>query len=40
VTSLSTPQQIAILQDPYQDKSKSIEQICQTLHISRATLYR
>jgi len=38
--SLSTPQQIAMLQALYQDKSNSIEQICETLHISRATLYR
>ena len=29
-----------MLQALYQDKSNSIEQICDTLHISRATLYR
>jgi DNA invertase Pin-like site-specific DNA recombinase len=40
VKSLSTPQQIAMLQALYADKSNSIEQICSTLHISRATLYR
>jgi DNA invertase Pin-like site-specific DNA recombinase len=40
VKSLSTPQQIAMLQTLYHDKSNSIEQICETLHISRATLYR
>jgi DNA invertase Pin-like site-specific DNA recombinase len=40
VASLSTPQQIAMLQALYKDKSNSIDQICQTLHISRATFYR
>jgi DNA invertase Pin-like site-specific DNA recombinase len=39
-TSLATPQQIAMLQALYADKSNSIEYICATLHISRATLYR
>jgi predicted transcriptional regulator YheO len=29
-----------MLQTLYQDKSNSIEQICETLHISRVTLYR
>jgi DNA invertase Pin-like site-specific DNA recombinase len=33
-------QQIAMLQTLYQDKVNSIEQICETLHISRATLFR
>jgi DNA invertase Pin-like site-specific DNA recombinase len=40
VKSLTTPQQIAMLQALHQDKSNSIEQICATFHISRATLYR
>lgn len=40
VKSLSTPQQIAMLQALYADKSNSIQHICQTLNISRATLYR
>jgi DNA invertase Pin-like site-specific DNA recombinase len=40
VKSLATPQQIAMLQALWQDKSNSIEHICETLHISRATLYR
>lgn len=40
VKSLSTPQQITMLQKLYSDKSNSVGDICQTLHISRATLYR
>jgi DNA invertase Pin-like site-specific DNA recombinase len=40
VKSLSTPQQIAMLQKLHDDKTNSVDQICQTLRISRATLYR
>ena len=35
-----TPKQAAIAQALYDDKSNSISDICKTLHISRATLYR
>lgn len=38
--SLNTPQKVALAQALYDDKSHSITDICQTLHISRATLYR
>jgi DNA invertase Pin-like site-specific DNA recombinase len=40
VKELSTPRQLTMLQKLYNDKTNSIEQICETMHISRATLYR
>ena len=39
-TSLDTPKKVAIAQALYNDKNHSIDDICKTLHISRATLYR
>ncbi|HYT45766.1 MAG TPA: helix-turn-helix domain-containing protein [Methylomirabilota bacterium] len=38
--SLNTPKKVAIAQALYHDKSNSIADICKTLRISRATLYR
>jgi DNA invertase Pin-like site-specific DNA recombinase len=38
--ALNTPQKIALAQALYHDKSHSIADICNTLRISRATLYR
>jgi len=38
--ALNTPQWIALAQALHRDKSHSIADICRTLHISRATLYR
>src|SRR6266446_472324 len=35
-----TPKQAAIAQQLYNDKNNSISEICKTLNISRATLYR
>jgi len=37
---LNTDKKVAIAQALYDDKSNTIEDICKTLHISRATLYR
>ena len=38
--SLNTPKKLAMAQALYNDKSNSIADICKTLHVSRATLYR
>jgi DNA invertase Pin-like site-specific DNA recombinase len=38
--ALNTPQKVALAQALHRDKSHSIDDICKTLHISRATLYR
>lgn len=38
--ALATAQKIAMAQKLYHDKSNSIADICKSLHISRATLYR
>jgi len=38
--SLNTPKKLAMAQVLYNDKSNSIADICKTLHVSRATLYR
>jgi DNA invertase Pin-like site-specific DNA recombinase len=40
VKDLSSPRQLAMLHKLYDDKTNSIEQICETMHIPRATLYR
>jgi hypothetical protein len=40
VESLNTPQKVILARALHRDKSHSIEGICRTLHISRATLYR
>jgi len=37
---LDTPRKVAMAQALYNDERHSIQEICQTLHISRATLYR
>src|SRR5437868_13250423 len=38
--TLDTPKKVAIAQHLYNDKTNSIADICKTLNISRATLYR
>src|SRR6266568_6192874 len=38
--SLSTPKKVEMAQALYNDKNNSIDDICKTLNISRATLYR
>jgi DNA invertase Pin-like site-specific DNA recombinase len=38
--SLNTPKKIALAQSLYNDKNNTIDEICRTLNISRATLYR
>jgi len=40
VEALNTLQKVALAQALHRDKSHSIDDICRTLHISRATLYR
>src|SRR5207248_5972962 len=37
---LNTPKKVAVAQSLYDDKTNTIDEICQTLNISRATLYR
>ncbi len=38
--ALNTPKKIALAQSLYDDKANTIDEICKTLDISRATLYR
>jgi DNA invertase Pin-like site-specific DNA recombinase len=38
--SLDTTKKIALAQSLYDNRNNTIEEICKTLHISRATLYR
>src|SRR5438876_12429958 len=38
--SLNTPRKVAIAQALYDDKTNTIDDICKTLNIKRATLYR
>ena len=38
--TLDTPKKVAIAQALYDDKNNTIDDICKTLNISRATLYR
>lgn len=38
--ALNTPKKVAIAQALFDDKNKSIDDICKTLNISRSTLYR
>ena len=38
--SLDTPKKVAMAQQLYNDKTNAITDICKTLNISRATLYR
>jgi DNA invertase Pin-like site-specific DNA recombinase len=38
--TLNTPKKVALAQSLYDNKTNTIEEICKTLHISRATLYR
>jgi DNA invertase Pin-like site-specific DNA recombinase len=37
---LNTPKKVAMAQRLYNDKNNTIDEICKTLNISRATLYR
>jgi predicted transcriptional regulator YheO len=37
---LDNPKKVALAQSLYDNKNNTIEEICKTLHISRATLYR
>jgi DNA invertase Pin-like site-specific DNA recombinase len=38
--ALNTPKKIALAQSLYDNKTNTIDEICKTLNISRATLYR
>jgi DNA invertase Pin-like site-specific DNA recombinase len=38
--SLNTPKKVAMAQRLYNDKNNTIDEICRTLNVSRATLYR
>src|SRR5207248_5376603 len=38
--TLNTPKKVALAQTLYDNQNNTIEEICKTLHISRATLYR
>jgi DNA invertase Pin-like site-specific DNA recombinase len=38
--TLNTPKKVGLAQSLYENKNNTIEEICKTLHISRATLYR
>ena len=38
--TLNTPKKVAMAQSLYDDKNNTIDDICETLNISRATLYR
>src|SRR5437879_8657410 len=38
--TLNTPKKVALAQSLYDDKNNTIDEICRTLNISRATLYR
>src|SRR5947207_9853104 len=38
--ALNTPKKVTLAQSLYNDKNNSIDEICKTLNISRATLYR
>ena len=38
--TLNTSKKVALAQSLYDNKNNTIEEICKTLHISRATLYR
>ena len=40
VAALDTPKKVALAQALYNNKTASIAEICQTLRVSRATLYR
>jgi DNA invertase Pin-like site-specific DNA recombinase len=39
-TTLNTPKKVALAQSLYDNKNNTIDEICKTLNISRATLYR
>ena len=38
--TLNTPKKVALAQSLYDEKNNTIDEICKTLNISRATLYR
>src|SRR5260370_34175087 len=37
---LDTPKKVALAQSLYENRNNTIDEICKTLHVSRATLYR
>src|SRR5713101_6492558 len=37
---LASPKKVALAQSLYEDKNNTIDEICKTLNVSRATLYR
>jgi DNA invertase Pin-like site-specific DNA recombinase len=39
-TTLNMPKKVALAQSRYDNKNNTIDEICKTLNISRATLYR
>ena len=38
--TLNTPKKVAMAQSLYDNKNNTIDEICKTLNISKATLYR
>jgi DNA invertase Pin-like site-specific DNA recombinase len=40
VKTLDTPKKIALAQSLYENRDNTIDEICKTLNVSRATLYR
>ena len=38
--TLDTPKKVGLAQSLYENEDNSIDEICETLHVSRATLYR
>ena len=38
--SLATPKKVALAQSLYENKENSIDEVCKTLNVARATLYR
>ena len=37
---LDTPKKVALAQSLYENRNNTIDEICKTLNVSRATLYR
>ena len=37
---LDTPKKVALAQSLYENSTNTIDEICKTLNVSRATLYR
>ena len=38
--SLNTPRKVALAKSLFENRDNTISEICKTLHVSRATLYR